>query len=146
MNIDPEKMKWKIRCAYLIVAILIAIDIIANAYWVSELPPLLNAVYLSLMVFYLRASMKQLDEESFRKEINSIMRQNCVFLISVLIELISVGALRFYRYGLQSTCKDITHREQGCDLNSTKNFTSRMIFLFLDTLSKFTYCMYFLWV
>ena len=45
---------------------------------------------------------------------------------------------------MQLHCVDAEHTEEGCDLNSTKNFTLRMTFVLLDTISKFIYCMYFL--
>ena len=65
-----------------------------------------------------------------------------MFNIAVVIELFSVIALRLYR--AQLNCIDPEHTEEGCDLNSTKNFVLRMTFVLLDTISKFVYCTYFL--
>ena len=109
-----------------------------------EIPPALNAIYLTFMSKYLRDSMRKFDEEGFRKEIDSIVKQSCVFNIAVVIELLSIICFRLYVTFLG--CHDIEHTEFGCDMNSTRNFTLRMTFIFTDTLSKFTYCMYFLWV
>ena len=67
-----------------------------------------------------------------------------MFNFAVVIELVSVIALRVYRKNLN--CIDVEHTELGCDINSTLNFTLRMTFVLLDTISKFIYCMYFLWI
>ena len=90
--------------------------------------------------------MKTFNEDGFDNEIKSIMKQSLIFLISVIIELLSVVALRLYRSGLKSSCVDVEHEEAGCDMNSKENFGLRMTWSLLDSLSKFTYCMYFLWV
>ena len=103
---------------------------------------MLNAIYLTLMTVFLRRSMKKFDEECFRKEVESIKKQNCVFNFAVVIELVSVVTLRVYRENLN--CFDVNHSELGCDINSTFNFTLRMTFILLDTISKFIYCMYLL--
>ena len=98
--------------------------------------------------------MSKFSEECFQTEIANILKQTYVFMLSLVVELLAVLCLRLFRDEMKKSCDNIdTERfffvitdAEGCEFNSNKNFSLLITWMVLDSLSKFTYCSYFLYI
>ena len=127
---------------------------VCEVIWLSEIPPIANALFFSAMVWHLKVWIRKFGEECLQNEIASILRQVNVFLFALAIEFVAVACLRLYRSELYKTCASAEEHWYGyriydatdCDFNSRKSFTLRVVSMTLDAVSKFIFCTYFLHV
>ena len=73
-EIKADSMKCMLICAYMIVIILVSIDIALEELFIFSIPPILNVIYFTAMVCYLRVQINKFGEKGLQSEIKSINR------------------------------------------------------------------------